>query len=72
MPAELQGLKQIYSVYRCWKLLGYLQKPKGSIVINGFVPVFGPKSSLSIHELTAADKYNLDSFPALLISSNHQ
>ena len=69
MPAELQesSLKQIYGVYRCWKLLGNLHKPKRSIVIDGFVPVFGPKSSsLSIHERTAADRYNLDSFPSAL------
>ena len=42
-----------------------LETAKCSIAINGFVPInfFKPKSSsLNIHELTAADRYNLDNF----------
>ena len=67
MPAEAKfsGFKQTNSTDRCWKLLERLHKPKRSIAIDGFVPIFGPKSSLlNIHDLTAADRYNLDSFPS--------
>ena len=69
MPAEAKdsGFKQINRTYRCWKLLGSLHKPKYLIDIDGFVPVFGPKlSSLNIHDLTTAGKYNYDSFPSSL------
>ena len=69
MPAEAKfsGFEQTNSTDRCWKLLECLHKPKRSIAIDGFVPIFGPKSSLlNIHDLTAADRYNLDSFPSSL------
>ena len=69
MPAEAKdsGFKQINRTYRCWKLLGSLHKPKRLMAIDGFVPVIRPKSSsLNIHELTAARRYNLDSFPSSL------
>ena len=65
MPAEAKdsGFKRINRTHRCWKLLGSLHKCKHLIAIDGFGPVFGPKSSLlNIHKLTAADRYNLDSF----------
>ena len=66
MPAEAKfsGFKQTNSTDRCWKLLECLHKPKRSIAIYGFVPILGPKSSLL--NLTAADRYNLDSFPSSL------
>ena len=68
MPAETEdsGFKQIHvnGTYRCWKLLEHWHKPKCLIAVDGFVLVFRPKSSsLNIHELIAADRYNLDSFP---------
>ena len=62
--AKDSGFKQLNRTYNCWKLLEHLHKPKCSIAINGFVPV--KLSSLKIHELTAADRYNLDSFPSSL------
>ena len=58
---------QINTMYRYWKLLESLHKPKRSTAIDWFVPVFGLKSSsLNIHELTAANRYGLDSFPSPL------
>ena len=69
MPAEAKdsGFKQINRTYRYYKLLGSLHKPKHLIAIDGFVPVFGPKSSsLNIHEVTVTNRYNLESFPSYL------
>ena len=54
-------------MYRYWKLLGNLHKPKLLIAIDRFVPVDRLKlSSLTIHELTATDRHDLDSFPGPL------
>ena len=63
--AKDSGFKQINRTHRCWKLLGSLHKSKRLIAIDGFVPIFGPKLRLlNIHELTAANRYNLDNFPS--------
>ena len=69
MPAEAKdsGFKQINRMYRCWKLLKCLHKPKCSIAIDGFVPVSVQNQvQLNIHKLTAADRYNLGSFSSTL------
>ena len=68
MPVEAKRFGfQTNKTHRCRKLLGSLHKSKRLIDIDGFVSVFGPKSSsLIIHELTAADRYNLDKFPNYL------
>ena len=49
------------------ELLGSLHEPKHPIAFDRFIPVFGPRLSLlNIHELTAAERCNLDSFPSSL------
>ena len=54
-------------MYRYWKLLGNLHKPKLLTAIDRFVPVDRLKSSsLTIHELIAANRHDLDSFPSPL------
>ena len=59
--------------HRYWKLLASLHKRKCSTAINRFVPIIGLKlSSLDIHELTAIDRYNLNSFPSPLTLDRHQ
>ena len=59
--------KLINITYRYQKLLASLHKPKRSTAVDRFVPVFGlTSSSLNIHELTATDRYDLDSFPSPL------
>ena len=56
-----------------WKLLGSLHKPTRYTAISRFVPIVRLKSSsLNIHELTATDRHELDSFPALSTINHHQ
>ena len=48
-------------------MLTSLHIPKCSTAIDRFGPLLGLKSSsLNIHVLTAADRYDLDSFPSPL------
>ena len=63
MLADAKNIGLIKITNRYWKLLGSLYKPKRSIAFNRFVFVVRLKSSLfNIHEVIAADRYNLDSF----------
>ena len=69
MPADSKstGFRLLNITYRHWKLLTSLHTPKCLMAINRFGPRLGLKSSsLNIHELTAADRYDLDSFPSPL------
>ena len=56
---KITGLDKRYG-----ERLASLHKSKCLMAMDRFVPVFGLKSSLlNVHELTGADRYDLDSIP---------